>query len=309
MATTRLCIVLKSQRKPARRASKNTGDAALSAALDVLERIQEKRGRRLLAIIDRRFIDRTVAYEVTNLLRRMGDVGGLDILLDSGGGDLDAAYKTLKVMHVHAKDTAVIVPFYAKSAATLIALGGDRLILCKGGELGPVDPQVQDIITGVFVPANSIKETVDFLEGLSDNVVKVSLTEKIPTLMVGAYRAAAKASKQYLEEVISARNVTNKKALVEMFTEKFFSHGYPMDAALLRKNKIEVSEIDDGEESLIYELLDHYIEAATAGDSDDEREGSTLIHSDVGHTVIRNDTGAVLTIYDKKGRSRKGAPA
>ena len=306
MATTCLCVVLKNQTKPARRASKNAGDAALFAARDVLERIQERRNRRLLAIVDRRFIDRTVAYEVANLLRRMGEVDGLDVLLDSGGGDLDAAYKTLKIMQSYAKDTTIIVPFYAKSAATLIALGGDRLILCKGGELGPVDPQVRDIITDVFVPANSIKETVDFLEGLTDKVVKVSLTEKIPTLMVGAYRAAAKASKQYLEEVLAKRNVANKKALVDMFTEKFFSHGYPMDAALLRKNKIEVSEIDDGEESMIYELLDYYIEAAMAGD---ERKGSTTIYSDVGHTVIQDDTGAVRTIYNEKGRSRKGAPA
>jgi len=122
--------------------------------------------------------------------------------------------------------------------------------------------------------------------------------------MVGAYRAAAKASKPCLQKAIGEHNAASKKALVDMFTEKFFLHGYPMDAALLRKNKIEVSEIDDDEESMIYELLDHYIKAAMAGD---DRKGPTIIHSDVGHTVIRGDTGAVRTIYDEKGQSRKGA--
>ena len=228
----------------------------------------------------------------------------MDVVLDSGGGDLDAAYKTLKIIRSYAKDTTIIVPFYAKSAATLIALGGDHLILCKGGELGPIDPQVQDISTGVFVPANSIKETVDFLEGLSDQVVKVSLTDKIPTLMVGAYKAAAKASKQYLEEVIADRNIVRKKALIDIFTEKFFSHGYPMDAALLTKNNIELSKIDEDEESMIYELLDQYIEARVADRSGEVHEASTIIHSDVGHTVIR-DGGPVRTIYNKNRAGRR----
>ena len=209
-------------------------------------------------------------------------------------------------MKSYAKDAAIIVPLCTKRPAMLIALGGNRLILCKGGELGPVDPQVRDIITDVLVPANSIKETVDFLESLSDKVAKASPTKKMPTSMVGAYRAAAKASKPCFEKAIAEHNAAGKKTLVDMFTGKFFSHGYPMGAAWLRKNKIEVSEIDDDEESMIYELLDHYIKAAMAGD---DRNGPTIIHSDVGHTVIRGDTGAVRTIYDEKGRSRKGAPA
>ena len=166
----------------------------MSKARSILEGVQDKRKRRLLTIVGTGLLDRAVAYEVADLLRRMGDVGSLDIMLDSGGGDLDAAFKTLKIIKSYAQDTAVIVPFYAKSAATLIAQGGDDLVLCKGGELGPTDPQVLDISTGYYVPVSSIKETVDFLEGLDDQVVKVSLTEKIPTLMVGAYKASAKAS-------------------------------------------------------------------------------------------------------------------
>lgn len=138
------------------------------------------------------------------------------------------------------------------------------------------------------------------MESLGDKVAKASPTKKMPTSMVGAYRAAAKASKPCLEEAIAEHNVASKKALVDMFTGNFFSRGYHMDAVLLRKNKIEVSEIDDDEESMIYELLDHYMEAPIAGD---ERKGSTIIHSDAGQTVIRDDAGAVRTIYGEKGRS------
>lgn len=275
----------------------------MSKARDMLGRVQDKRKRRLLVVVNHGFMNRAVAHEAVKLLRRMGDIESLDVILESSGGDVDAAYKTLTVIRSCAKDTAIIVPFYAKSAATLIALGGDSLILCKGGELGPMDPQVLDIITNYYVPANSIKETVDFLEGLEDPLIKASLTDKIPTLMVGAYKAAAKASRQYLEEVIEDRNLPNAKALIDMFTEKFFSHGYPMSAEFLKKNGIDVSGLDYEIESMVYELLDHYTDAEQSVGSVGVG-GITIIHSDVGHTVIRSDGSAARKIYKSRPKSR-----
>lgn len=270
----------------------------MSGAQQTLMRIQEKRQRRLIALIVHGHINKQVAYEVDNMLRQMGDITDLDIMLDSSGGDLDAAYKILKVIKSHAKETAIIVPSYAKSAATLIALGGDSLILSRGGELGPMDPQVPDIYTGVFVPANSVKETVAFLEGLNDQVVKVSLTEKIPTLMVGAYRASAKASRQYLEEVLADRKVHYTKALIDMFTEKFFSHGYPMDAKFLNKNGIKTVTLNSEDEFAIHELLDIYLDAIQTDAVDSQNEIVSIIHSDVGYTVIRSAGRAVRKLYD-----------
>ena len=271
----------------------------MSKARDMLGRIQDKRERRLLVIINYGYMDGTVAYEVASLLRQMGDIESLDMMLESLGGDIDAAYKTLKITRSCAKDTAVIVPFYAKSAATLIALGGDRLVLCKGGELGPMDPQVLDNDTGHYVPANSIKETVDFLESLEDQVVKASLADKIPTLMVGAYRASAKASKQYLAEVMADRGMPDAKTLIYVFTEKFFSHGYPMDYAFLSKNGVDVSGLDDETESMVYDLLDHYREV----ESSDGYGDVSIIHSDVGHTIIRGGE-VVRKIYKDKPKGR-----
>ncbi|MHB8693082.1 MAG: SDH family Clp fold serine proteinase [Solirubrobacteraceae bacterium] len=39
------------------------------------------------------------------------------------------------------KHVQVIVPVYAKSAATMLALSGDELMLDQHSELGPIDPQ------------------------------------------------------------------------------------------------------------------------------------------------------------------------
>lgn len=275
-------------RKACRRAGQISIDEALSKARDVLGRFQDKRRRRLLVLAGHRPMDREVAHEVDRMLLQMGGIGSLDVVLDSGGGDLDAAYKTLKIIKSRAKDTTVIVPFCAKSAATLIALGGDRLALCKGGELGPVDPQVLDTSTGHYASADTIRESLDFLEGLADQAVKATMADKIPALMVGAYSASARASEQYLAEVLADRNTSDARSLIDLFTGGGFSHGYPMDGEFLRKNGIDVSVLDDEAELMAYDLLDWYVEAERAGD---RGGGVAIIHSDVGHAVIRG--GAV----------------
>ena len=40
------------------------------------------------------------------------------------------------------EEFAVIVPYKALSAATMIALGADDIILDRKGDLGPIDPQL-----------------------------------------------------------------------------------------------------------------------------------------------------------------------
>ena len=287
-------------RKVRRRAGQISADESLSKARELLGRFQDKRRRRLLVLVGHRPMDREVAHEVDRMLLQMGDIGSLDVVLDSGGGDLDAAYKALKIIKSRAKNTTVIVPFRASGAAALIALGGDSLALCRGGDLGPVDPQVLDTGTGHYTTADTIKESVGFLEGLTDQAVKAIMTDKIPTLMLGAYSASTKASRQYLEEVLADRDTPCASSLAGMLTEGHLPHGYPMDAEFLRKNGIDVSVIDGEAELMAHDLLDCYAEAERTGDGGG---GAAIIHSNVGHAVIRGG-GAERRLYKGEPKRR-----
>jgi hypothetical protein len=66
------------------------------------------------------------------------------LLVDSPGGDPRVAYKIAQLLNVRCGEYVVVVPCYAKSAATLLALGAARIILGSTGELGPLDMQVRD---------------------------------------------------------------------------------------------------------------------------------------------------------------------
>lgn len=68
----------------------------------------------------------------------------LDVILNSGGGVLDDAFKIGRMLRRHAEQLTFFVPSYAKSGATLIALGGDQIVMLEEAELGPLDTQLPD---------------------------------------------------------------------------------------------------------------------------------------------------------------------
>lgn len=113
-------------------------------------------------------LDRDDIAPFGDLLEKAG--ADLDLLIHSAGGDIDAAEKIVYMCRSRAKSFRVIVPEYAKSAATLIALAGDAILMGYASELGPIDPQI--VITTpegrrVQRPARS------FLDGLEDIKKKV----------------------------------------------------------------------------------------------------------------------------------------
>jgi Serine dehydrogenase proteinase len=67
------------------------------------------------------------------------------LLIDSGGGDAHSAYRIARMFQRRTKDLTIIVPQYAKSAATLLALGAKNLVLSRDAELGPLDVQMFDV--------------------------------------------------------------------------------------------------------------------------------------------------------------------
>lgn len=68
----------------------------------------------------------------------------IDVWLESPGGDAHAAYKLALMLRDAAAHIRVVIPDYAKSAATLLALVGHEIFMAPGAELGPLDAQVPD---------------------------------------------------------------------------------------------------------------------------------------------------------------------
>jgi len=101
------------------------------------------------------------------------------LLIDSRGGLAQSAYAIATILRRHCGGFIAIVPRLAKSAATLIALGADGIIMGEYAELGPIDVQRMDPERGEWL---SGLDEVQSLERL--NAFAVSALDQAMILLL-----------------------------------------------------------------------------------------------------------------------------
>lgn len=110
--------------------------------------------------------------DVPSLEAALSSVAGaeqINLLLHSPGGDGTIAEKLVEMCRTRltGKDRKfrVIVPNLAKSAATILALGADEIMMGHLSELGPIDPQIAVSVSGMvqWVSAFAFVEARDKL--------------------------------------------------------------------------------------------------------------------------------------------------
>lgn len=186
----------------------------------------------------------------------------LFLILESPGGQIDSAAKMVHMCKEYFKEFNIIVPSYAKSAATLVCVSSDNLFLGKAGEMGPIDPQVKHPIDPkIYIPALSIKDAIEFIESSKDPYVKIGLTEKIDPYLMGAYKRVINIAEQYLEDSNLIKNSKNSLKIIESLTQKYISHGYPIDISECKKLGIEIKYFKNKKVmDEIYSFFEDYID-------------------------------------------------
>jgi ClpP class serine protease len=90
------------------------------------------------------FVSSTIqGQDLVNLRKALSERQGdhLDAIVASPGGDVGAAYLIARELRRRFARLTVYVPLQAKSAAILLCLAAEELVLGALGELGPLDQQ------------------------------------------------------------------------------------------------------------------------------------------------------------------------
>lgn len=122
----------------------------------LIKEYEELTGARLIVMIDQVF-----DYGVTlieELVMGANPSQPLHLLLSSPGGDGEVAVRLVRSMQARCSELTIIVPDMAKSAATIMCLGADALLMGPASDLGPVDPQFP--VGGRLVGAREIEQAV-----------------------------------------------------------------------------------------------------------------------------------------------------
>jgi len=176
-----------------------------------------------------------------DLLRTSSSAEEGYLILNSPGGDGNAAEKILMMCRQRfTKSFNVIVPDYAKSAATMLALGSDKIFMGYLAELGPIDPQFRTAPLGPGIPARSL---IDGLELIRDKIKNKNdpvqmyapmLYRIRPEVLVNAQNAidgARDFAKKWLKKYMLKKNPSQADRVAEWLSEgkKYKSHGKVID--------------------------------------------------------------------------------
>ncbi len=165
--------------------------------------------------------------------------GRLIVVVDSGGGNIDAAYNLSMLFRNYGKNQLTfVVPRWAKSAATLLVCGGDSVMMTPVAELGPLDPQITQINpfeqrVEEFSPLH-IESTLEmirseFQEG--NNELANGLLQRLQfPITLGSLKKSLDISKRYAAKLLASRMHQGKEELAEeianKLVENYANHGF-----------------------------------------------------------------------------------
>jgi|SRR5579875_537185 len=186
---------------------------------DLIGEIQRRTNRKLIAYVSEgSAIKPDDVVPLMDLLHETSVGTSIDFLLHTPGGDVDAADKIVRILRRRVGsegELRVVVPDFAKSAGTLIAIGADLIVMSDSSELGPIDPQifVSDASGhGAWRPAHTYVDGYNALVEIIDNPASYDagkrtdaeqlLLSKYDPAMVDLCRQALKRSRELAENLL-----------------------------------------------------------------------------------------------------------
>ncbi|MBI5476653.1 MAG: hypothetical protein HY964_07940 [Ignavibacteriales bacterium] len=185
---------------------------------------------------------------------------GITLILDAPGGDGLAAERIIQLCRKYSnKDFETIVPARAKSAATMVCLGSDRILMGATSELGPIDPQIPMKIgeSWQWVAAHRVIKTFDDLMSKAIDLKEGHIEPLLQQLaqfnatQIEMLRSATKLSESIAISSLKRGMLKNKnekdiKTKIKCFTdpEITFSHGRALNIEHLTDCELIIEEIE-----------------------------------------------------------------
>lgn len=242
----------------------------------IIKEIEQKTGRKLITYTTNfqhpmGAIQRQDVPIIEDMLRSVSDSGAkkVDLMIQSPGGELSPTEKILQIIRNRFESFRVIVPNEAKSAATMLALGSDEIVMGHTSELGPIDPQVMKALpngTFIFVPAHALINT---LENIKQKIKQkepyqmyIPILSNIEPEMIDICSKAISESKEIAEQWLKTYMFKKdgkkaKKIIDDLSSTKVFKTHGKMISAQQAKNmglNVKILQKEDDLWKLIWEL-------------------------------------------------------
>ncbi len=240
-----------------------------------IEKLESIRGCRVFPLLGIDIDHISVEGVFEELIEYYTDIDGkLHVLIESFGGDANAAYNLATLFRRYAPTELVfIVPRWAKSAATLLVCAGDRVDMTPIAELGPVDPQITtfDPLENRFEQFSPLAITAtlelirnEYTSGSKDLAEGLLRRLQFP-LTIGMYVKAQEIGEGYARQLLSSRMLLGHEnceakadELASQLGKGFTDHGYCLKVEEAGRLGRLVKELEGDELRLVWSLYKLY---------------------------------------------------
>jgi hypothetical protein len=244
----------------------------MSSTKNLLRQLETRRKSKVIVLVygDEAFMtpeDVDVVYEMIDEMCKGKKVEKIDMILSSLGGDGGTAYGIAKLVRRYCDEFNVLIPRKAKSAATLLALGADKILMSKIAELGPIDPVVTHPLTSaMIIPARCAPY---FVEKILPKIARMEVQDyflKVDYAHVGYCMMTVEKARDYAKKLLKTYHFKGQPdkikkigKIVERLTG-YPSHDFTIDFDEVRDIGLNVEELSDDDWELIYPLHREYEE-------------------------------------------------
>jgi hypothetical protein len=193
----------------------------------------------------------------------------LDVVLYCRGGSVSAAHKLYKLLRHYSKELRILIPHKAHSAATLLCLGADHLVMTPLSELSPLDPhlgsQLSDDSQPVMLSSEDIRAYAHLAQdwfGLTNSddktLVFKLLSERIFPPTLGTFYRSSQHMTTLAHELLTVHypDIKQREPIIKQLISGYASHDFAINRDEARTLGLAVQAATQPEEQLLLEVWD-----------------------------------------------------
>ena len=214
------------------------------------------------------------------ILEKLGRQETLHLFIKSGGGSGQAALRLVNLLRQYCSRLVVLVPLECASAATMVALGANEILMGPMAYLTAVDTSLTHDLSPVDRDNDRVSVSLDELTRLirlwrteqgdsTENPYK-ALFQYIHPLVIGAVDRAESLSIMLCKELLSHHIDQEATAdpIATALNSKYPSHNYPILFEEARKIGLDVAHMPPNINTLLLELNQRYSEMGQKATTD-----------------------------------------
>jgi len=252
----------------------------------VIAQIEDKLGERLITYWNspNGSICGNDVVGLYGVLRSIGKTKRLSFFIKSDGGSGQVSLRMVNLVRQFTSGLTALVPLECESAATMLALGADKILMGPLAHLSAVDTS----LTHDLSPIDRDNDRVSVSQDELHRVVRLwqrqsrnkpsnpyeALFSHVHPLVIGAVDRASALSTKLCIEILSYHMKDLRKAskISDILNSSYPSHSYPITLREARRLGLNVEPLAEEINSLLFELNEIYSEMGQNASTDfDER--------------------------------------